>query len=88
MEIILIAVIIVLIAYAVFKDILYSRHLEMLERKLIARNLTDYRVNTAPPNSEENKNKIAQPDNLVDLNEVPNPFLHKPVMKTPGIKAS
>lgn len=90
METILGITTILLFAYSVFKDVLYHRHLEKLEQKLLARNLTDYKVNTTSPDPEGSKNKIAEPDNLVDLDQVPNPFLagiwKKPMVTAPATK--
>lgn len=75
MEILLGIITIALLVYTVFKDILYHRHLEKLEQKLLARNLTDYKINMNPPDIEQTKNKMSEPDNLVDLVDAPNPFL-------------
>lgn len=75
MEILLSFIIAALIAYAVFKDVLYHRHLEKLEQKLLAKDLTDYKVNTEKVDPEDDKSTFAAEEDIVELDQIPNPFL-------------
>lgn len=64
-----------LCGYIVFKEIMWHRHLDKLEEKLLSKDLTDYKINVSPIAPEDKKNTIVDPDTTTDLENVPNPFL-------------
>ncbi len=64
-----------LCGYIVFKEIMWHRHLDELEKKLMSKDLADYsatrKVEIDPQHRDDT---IADPDNLIPLDEVHNPF--------------
>jgi len=75
MDLIYAGIIVFLCGFIVFKEIMWHRHLDKLEEKLLSRDLTDYKINTTPIAPEDKENKIAEEDRTIDLENVPNPYI-------------
>lgn len=75
MEYILLAIIGILVLYMVFKDILHAKQVSDLENKLKAKDLGEYMTYTQDDGLLGNK--VSEKDELVDLEDMPNPFMNK-----------
>ena len=75
MEYILLAIIGILVLYMVFKDILHAKQVSDLENKLKAKDLGEYMTYTQDDGLLGNK--ASEKDELVDLEDMPNPFMNK-----------
>lgn len=75
MENILLAIIGILVLYMVFKDILHAKQVSDLENKLKAKDLGEYMTYTQDDGLLGNK--VSEKDELVDLEDMPNPFMNK-----------
>lgn len=76
MDYILLAIIGLLVGYMIFKDLLHAKQLEALENKLKAKDLGEYKT-FAKEDDGLLANTATETDNLVDLEDVPNPFMNK-----------